>query len=562
MKNIILFLISLMMPVCFLVSQEDTGEDAGNINQAPSSDEMEIVIPTILLEVEEEKLALIEAPLPGDEDRELSDFVLSLPDVPDLEVSPLQVEASEFLDLSSLVMGGDSEGTDAEDRDSWFFSTGLIGGGTGSRVLGDIVLYKLGPSPRFQLQFYHEGQDSFGGHLAGEGYFINDNRLSGNLEIEKNNIDTEIELEYKENEMGLQEQTVFSSMTLRHYTVNGNLNWKLSELFDLQGGCLFTVSDQWLSGTNPPGYSGFTFNPALSLGMNTSFSDLELTAGYRWENAGADGDADTNIHGISALFSAESRLSSGIDLSGNAGVLWIPGNLPEYSGELKIQGEPGNFFIYSIFSRIAREVSMKSLWDEYPWIKPLNSSGDSLDLAPLLGWSGLFYLRFNPSGDLSLDTEIEYRYLENGFIPSLTESDGLSSISRGEINSLFTAFSLDWNFLGDITLSAGWKGQIYFDQEPMDPLHSVTGEISWDPGETFGGSVFGKYDIYGENQSLFTDSRIPEIGFKGFIGITEGIRFILEGDDLFSPLLDSGRLVWDNYEDTGFAVTMKLGISL
>ncbi|MBI9104663.1 MAG: hypothetical protein JEY99_19770 [Spirochaetales bacterium] len=540
----------------------DTETGIGVVSDEFAPEEMELVIPTILLEVEEEKLALIEAPLPGDEERTLATLILPLPDAPELKVSPLEVDTPGFIDLSSIISSpAVSEDEEQEGKD--FYSTGLIGGGSGSRILGDITLYKLGKSPRFQIQFFHGGVGAFVGHDAGEGFSINHEKLSGSIELENETNFSETDIKYDELSLGLQGNPDYSSMTLREFFFDTQFKSYLWDSFGLKGGILFDSVDQWLSGATPPRFSGMTLAPEAAVFYENDIVDLELEASYKWDSIGITNNSSSHLHGISGHLKAEMELSGGIDIIGDAGIFWEPGALPLYPLLLTLQGEPsGTLFFYSSLEMVAEQPSMVKLWRLYPWLKPETLTGGALDISPLTGWRGVVHGRFIPFSFVTLNGEVSYKYYDNGFIPLVTDGDGLSPLSRGEINALFSEVSLDFILPYSLGVSAGWRGQLIFDGDPFEPTHRINGELSWLPGEMYGASLSGKLDIYGMKQPVFTTQWVPEVGFSGYISITNGIQLMVEGEDLLSPLLGSGRLVWDNYEDTGFALTFKLGISL
>jgi hypothetical protein len=54
---------------------------------------------------------------------------------------------------------------------------------------------------------------------------------------------------------------------------------------------------------------------------------------------------------------------------------------------------------------------------------------------------------------------------------------------------------------------------------------------------------------------------LPFLGIEGFFRVSEGVSFLLKGEDLLSPLLDE-RSGFGSYEDKGMRLSLLLKISL
>ncbi len=519
----------------------------------------ELIVPTILLEVEEEQLSLLEAPLPGDEDSVFSALTLPLPDAPDLVISPLELEVPGPSPQSiSLPLA------DTEEKREYFFSEGLIGGGNSSHILGNIVLYKLGDDPRFELQFFHEGLNGFSGHQAGEGYSFRREILSGTLEFEKNGFYSDTGLIYNETSLGLQDQSGFSDLTLRKYSLDTSLEAAVTGVWSLQGQVYAGAADQWLSGDNPPRFSGVSISPVGSLLYDSGNLDFDFSVKYIWENLSMVDVDSTDLHEFRAAARLKRELPKGLSLSGDLGVVWEPGVLLDFPASVTFQGDSGHrFFFHFSAARVVEHISIADIWDKYIYLKPGDTNGDIDVLSPLVGWTGNLQGRWTPFDNLSLEAGTEYRYLENGIIPLSSDTDGLYPFQRGELNNFSASLSGQLEASGPFVLKAGWKGQLFLDPDPLVPLHRIEGAFSWLPSRgAAGASIIGSLDIYSETQELFTTQWIPRIGFSGFYRLSPGIRLIIDGEDLLAPLLDSGRQIWDKYNDIGFEVTLKVGISL
>ncbi|TFH04114.1 MAG: hypothetical protein E4H09_04110, partial [Spirochaetales bacterium] len=153
-----------VLAAMFLVAQLVTAQTAG-----PSEPtDTDIMIPDLLLKVEELTVDDVQAVLPPEGALALGQISIPLPAAGDLTVD----ESAFTVPLPGAAVAGPGS-------TSSFFSSGRLGAGSVNHIVGDLSLYKLGESPRFRVEFAHEGLDGYQFQDAGTGFFSSTNTVSG-----------------------------------------------------------------------------------------------------------------------------------------------------------------------------------------------------------------------------------------------------------------------------------------------------------------------------------------------------------------------------------------------
>jgi hypothetical protein len=109
-------------------------------------------------------------------------------------------------------------------------------------------------------------------------------------------------------------------------------------------------------------------------------------------------------------------------------------------------------------------------------------------------------------------------------------------------------------YLGEnMTLEAGWQGQLMDELQPLRPEHLIQGGLTYSNRNTgFETSFKGDFEI----------GELPEMRVQMSYLLSKGINLVLEGNDLLAPFYEDGRPWWGEYEQRGLNVTLKTEISL
>ena len=126
-------------------------------NPAVAPGEPEIIMPQVILQVEDLSVEKVEAQLPPEEDL-----------LPPVRTIPVLGEGELAVGEPTIPAAPvESEGPARPSNDRLLSSEVKLGAGSLNMISGSVALKTLGPDPRFSLQFQHETMDGFGGHDPG-----------------------------------------------------------------------------------------------------------------------------------------------------------------------------------------------------------------------------------------------------------------------------------------------------------------------------------------------------------------------------------------------------------
>ena len=547
MKRPGLLFIPLLFSGFLLGAQEDLSPEAP-----------ELILPTILLEIQEEDVTLMEAPLPSESDASFSALELPLPEPEDLQVADITIDAPPGLDQPGRTGAGQPAST--------FFGEGLIGAGSGNHILGDLTLYKLGEDPRFQIRFLHEGRDGFGGHAAGEGFSLREENLGGTVETDGERVQSRTTLSYRETARGLQGQSAsYSDLTGRDIRGETALEYRVSPFWSFLTRARVASSNNWLSGPVSDGYSELLIHPRLGLAFYPRWAELTFLGGYRYQDLTAGGTGLDPSQMLEAELAFSSDLPGGWALSGSGGVAWEPDRFLKYPFQLALSRDSGRVFNFSLQGGyLLSDEGLGTLWESYPFLKPVTTVGDPDVFQGLRGWEVLFNGRITPGTGFSFLGGVSWHLWENALLAGTVDpADGLYPFDRGELQNGEVNLGAEWELFPGLVLRGSWAGQVFLERDLLRPADTVAAEAVWyDSGDRGSVTARAEWGFYGADQVMFRNTALPRLGFSGYYRITQGVRVVLEGEDLLAPLLEEGRFLWDNYEDTGASVSLKIGISL
>ena len=262
MRHAILFAMALMLTGALFA------QDAGPTEPT----ETDILIPELLLEVEELTVEQVDALLPAEGDLALGEISLPEPRAEDLTIDDSAFEVRPPLQTSS---GGSTA--------SSVFTSGRLGAGSVNHVLGELSLFKLGDSPRFRLEFAHEGLDGYQFHEAGTGYFSNTNTVTGWIQREDERSTLDVTGGFEERVEGMQGQSTYYSVGTRGTGAVVEFDWTPDPLVVVSGDLDATVTSRILSasGTGPvPREREYTITPRAGVTASISALDLQLETSY------------------------------------------------------------------------------------------------------------------------------------------------------------------------------------------------------------------------------------------------------------------------------------------
>ena len=523
------------------------GPRAPATNPAVGPGEPDIIMPQVVLQVEDLSVEKVEAQLPPEE--EMLPPVRTIPTLSEGELA-----VGEPTIPAAVV---ESEGPARPRNERLLSSEVQIGTGNTNMILGSVALKTLGPDPRFSLQFHHETLDGFDGHDPGSGFSLRDDSLDGGLKFRLGGVDTDLAGGFKEDDTGLQGQSTvgYSSALARAVSGSASFSGSPADWLTLAmeaGGGLDSLT---LEGASPLSSSGLRIAPALSAHARFGGLKIGLETHYWYRDESYLLGGQDQLHRVKLASVLSLDLPATFVLQASAGWFWNSAGLSLFPFSLSITGTPLEFLTLSVEG--GYEVIPYDMHDI------LSSSGLVLPnpLADDRGWYA------DSSAQLSLTRElaatVKVTFMAHDAMPigstSLDLATGLFPVTQASGVQFSTNAGLRWGITQAFSLSAGWSHE-FMDRPFFTPIDSITaGLVGLDPSGRFGGSLTVAAGPIADGTL-----QQPLLHISGFWKIIEAVKLQIDGDDLLGPLLDGPRwsIAHNTYITPGFRIYGSLGVSL
>ncbi len=519
-------------------------------NPAVAPGEPEIVMPQVILQVQDLSVENVQAQLPPEED--LLPPVRTIPALSEgeLAVGEPTIPAAPV----------ESEGPARPANDRLLSSEVQLGAGSLNMISGSVALKTLGPDPRFSLQFHHETLDGFGGHSPGSGFSLRNDSLDGGLKFRLGGVDNDLGGSFREDETGLQGQSQgpvsYSSALTRAISgtvsfTGAPLDWLT--LKAMAGGGIDSLT---LEGAAPQSSSGLRLEPSLSAHAKFGAVGFGLESSYWYRDDSYLASPENQMHRVkvAAVFSLD--LPATLILQASAAWFWNSAGLSLFPFFLSITGTPLDFLT----------ISMEGGYKVVPYDMHDILSSNALALPQPLADDRGWYA--NSSAQLSITRDlaatIKVSFMASGEMPmgstALDPATGLFAVTQSAGVQLSTDAGLRWGITQAFSLSAGWSHE-FIDRPFFTPIDAITaGLLALDPSGRFGGG----FTVSAGPIADGTVQPWPIAHLSGFWKITEAVKLQVDGDDLFGPLLGGPRwnIARNTYITPGFRLSTSLSVSL
>ena len=522
-----------------------------------SADQMEpsepdIVLPEVILQIEDLSVDIVEAGLPPEEDLLPPERDIPLPEEAELHIEEPSTP-QYFTESKSLFLAEPGRGYSLS-------AEGILGLGSMNHIFSSIALYRIGEEPRFKLKFLHEMLDGLSGQPPGAGFHQREDRLEGNVRFHLGRLGIETDGTLLDLERGLQGQglSAFESRIYRHGNLDLNLEYPLQEWFHFGGDLNTAYSVQLLTGVSPDQTLEFLIGPELWGRFIAERFWLELRTRYKARLGWGE-----PLHRLAAdgLFGLE--LTRDFTLAGRVGWMWNSlDHLVPF--ELVLTGTPVSSLVFRLSGGYrVEELDYQDVLNEYDWVLLPDQLADNH------GWFGDLGLSFNIIRDLSIQGRGVFSWNSNLLDPSPDPSTGLLDntyflfpLEQQEGFRLSTRFGIKWNIANLVTLRAGLDSE-FLERPGFTPQHQllIAGEGAA-PQARWGGSVALGFKFGHTEGPDWSYSPIPELSLSGFFKITDSVTLIGEGQDLLSPFIDGGREPWYPFQEAGIRGTLKFRINM
>jgi hypothetical protein len=516
-------------------------------NPAVVPTEPEIVMPQVILQIEDLSVEKVEAQLPPEEDL-----------LPPERKIPVLSEGDLAIGEPSIPSAGlDAEASVVQAHDRYLSSDIVLGAGSQNRILGSISLKTLGQDPRFSLLFNHETLDGFFGHRSGAGYNLRNDILDGSLKFRLGGVDTDIGGSFSENETGLQGQSPFAARLGR--ILNGTaafsgipLDW-LTLSARVEGG----ADSLTLKSDDPQRREGVRVVPSLAAEARFGAAKVGLEARYAFRvDPATDQSEGGALHRFQATASFGVDLPATFILEGSAGWYWNSASLSLFPFALTLTGTPFEFITFALGGGYkVTPYDMHDLLSLHPLVLPNSIEDDR-------GWFGEASFQLTLARDFSATVKLSFMASEA--MPTGAETPysgavgtGLFPVTQGEGMRLSSTAGFRWGITQAFSISAGWTHE-YLDRIFFAPIDSLKAELlALDSTGRFGGnlSIAVAPTFTGILQQ-------PVVRLSGFWKITDAVKLQVDGDDLLGLLPGDSRWDMPPYVSPGARVTGSLSISL
>ncbi len=208
------------------------------ISQDLEPEEPEIVLPSIILEIEDLSIESVTAALPEEEELLAPEFRFPLPETGELEVAEPQMDFTIPETGASVYQVKEGKYLTAE---------AVLGTGTSNQFYSRISLYFLGEKPEGKILYQHETVDGFSSKSPGSGYNMREDRVKSFLNFNLWDIDLRTEGAFNDRERGLQGNGGFYSKINRFIDAGLEGEYRLNDRFILKGSFEASSANQLLT---------------------------------------------------------------------------------------------------------------------------------------------------------------------------------------------------------------------------------------------------------------------------------------------------------------------------
>jgi hypothetical protein len=516
-------------------------------SQETEPEEPEIILPRVILEIEDLSVENISAGIPEGEYIIPGDFEVPLPEPEDLQIE-------EPLTMMALPQ---SDGAMFEREEGRYLNfEGILGVGTRNHFMSGFSLYQYERIPEGRLLFEHEITDGFSGEEEGTGFNIRDDRLSGLLRFNAGKLEIETEGSFSDQERGLQGTGDFYSKISRYGDGRVAVMIPIGDRFSLSWDASTAVTAQLLTTSGTPAITSDKTNEiiaGLTLEGRYAFDRgyFGIRPQYTYRDGGEDGSYDLNRVRVSGLFGLE--IGRVTQLDAEASWFWSDAENHLFPFHLTLSTYPTDLFSLNLSGGYrVQEYNLSYLFQNYPLVEAPDTLTDNY------GWFLDAGTHIHITRDWIVTGALSFMDNNGLFSPVETTDSvtGLFPIDQEDALSLTSEVGLRWNRSTQFSTFVSWIYEL-LERPQFFPEHSLNLEMSW-LGEA------GKYG--GELTSVFHTGvndfvQAPVINIQGFYRIVDFIRVGAELHDILYPVLDDPRYSWSPYVDVGLLFVFKTYIT-
>ena len=493
----------------------------------------ELVLPPIVLEVEDLSEVRLEARLPPEEDLVPPDRRFPLPAPGALAIGEPSLPSTSTPSTGS---GGVATGSAIDTR-------ARIGAGVLRDVTAAVTLAMKG-DPGLEISFQHDSLDGFGGHLPGSGFDLRDDRLSAVVALTPWGTDLAIEGTWREQSRGLQGLGgIYDALTVRSAAAGASIAGDPLPWLTLAGGLDVATDELVLAGPVPSRISETGVAPSLSATASFGAWTLGLAARYAFHAGELIPDPFVDGHRFRTDFSVEVEAAPGWLLDAAVGWHWTGEGMSAFPFHLGLTGTPLPFLTFDLrggYQAVA--VDLGDVLAAHALLLP----AATVDSA---GWFGSLDLTLGVGNAVSATAGISYTR-QSAMLDVIGIADpgtGLYPVFQRATDGITLTAGLRWSIATWLTLNASLAANMP-DRPWFEPAGTLNVQIA---AIEASGRVGATLSAASEAGSAGVP--LPRLDLGGFLRVSPAVRLRLDASDLLGPLAGP-RIELGAFEEPGLRV--------
>lgn len=522
-------------------------------SQELEPEEPDIVLPSVILEIEDLSVESVTSGLPEEEDLLPPEPGIPLPEADELEVREPQLDLT--LPQSGMQGAQLTEG-------QYLTAEAVLGTGTLNEFFGRISLYFLGERPEGKIVYQHETLDGFSRKAPGSGYNLREDRLESELNFDLGRFEMGLQGAFFDLERGLQGNGNFYSKINRIIDTGFVTEFQAKHWLLLNGAVEASAANQLLTAGASGSEEVIEYSIAPSLGIEFQFARgvFGITPGFNYRYVQDDSGLTIWRSRVKGYFGVD--ISDKYRLDGSVAWFWTEEPIPWLSSEESNHLFPFDLTLQALISDFLTlrlgggykviEYNLEDIFKEYPL------GGSPAILKDNSGW--FFDVRSNWLPFQGWIVDAGLMFMDNNSIPNFEEeensSTGLFPFFQDDMQRLTVDVGVRWIISDSFSARAGFEAEI-LDKPEFYPANRIT--LDFDTVEKrgkYGGGASVDFTA-GVNDFL----QVPLFDINGFYRINDYIRLVAEAEDLLYPLLDEPRYSWYPYVDPGLNFKVKVHIN-
>jgi hypothetical protein len=476
----------------------------------------DLVLPPIVLEVEDLAAVRIEARLPPEEELVPPDRRFPLPEPGALPIGEPSLPSAST-PVSGAVVAGPSPAIETRAE---------IGAGVIRDVTASVSLATK-TEPGLEVSFRHDSLDGFGSHPPGSGFDLRDDRLSAAVQLAPWGTDLTVEGTWREHSRGLQGLGgAYEALTVRSVAAGASIGGDPLPWLSLAGGLDVASDEMVLAGPVPSRISETGVSPSVSATASLGAWTLGLAARYDFHAGTLIADPFEDGHRFRTDLSVAVEAAPGWLLDAAVGWHWTGEGMSAFPFHVGMTGTPLPFLTFAF--RGGYQATGIDLGDVLA-ANALLLPAATVDSA---GWFGSLDLTLGVGSAVSATAGLSYARASDRLdaIGTADPGTGLYPVVQRATDGLTLTGGFRWSIAAWLTLSASLVANL-----PDRPWYEPAGTLNVELAALESSGRMGA-TLSAAGEAGSAGIPLPRVDLGGFFRVSPAVRLRLDTSDLFAPL--------------------------